>query len=179
MKLLPHVVASAAVGGYVAANYGEPLAIPVALAAGVLPDSDHLLDFYWHYVRKSRKRLFVFFHSWELAFVISIYNLIWMQTWWMDALVAGYWTQMLLDQFGNESDFKFYFWFYRARHRFKRQEALGFDRPGFHEALTDSLPYFGPKMRPWFEARDREMYPEIYEGAYGAAMQEHVEDWRP
>lgn len=167
MKLGPHLLTSTALGTVITVSTGEPLAIPITIAAGVLPDTDHLLDFYWHYIRKSRKRLFVLFHGWEFVFVLfgfffcsaAFYP---QHAWWLGSIFAGYTSQLGLDQIGNGAKWNTYFFLWRLSRGFKRRESYGGDNPGAYKALTGSLPWIGPKMVPWFEAREREMYPELY-----------------
>ena len=162
MKLLPHIAASTIAGASYGIFSGHYETIPVVMAAGILPDVDHVFDFYWHYVRKSRKRLFILFHGWE--FYLALIVVTWFtQNWWIGAVASGYFTQLLLDQLGNKAKWNTYFFTWRAWNRFRRQESYGSDSPGFYKALTDSLPWVGPKMVPWFEAREREMYPEAYQ----------------
>ncbi|KKM99414.1 hypothetical protein LCGC14_1148130 [marine sediment metagenome] len=161
MKLIPHTTAGLIVGGIIGVATQEPLAVPVAIAAAVLPDTDHLLDFYWHYIRRSRARLFLLFHGWEFVIILHTLNNL-NPSWWMASITAGYLTQILLDQIGNNAKWNTYFFTWRAWNRFRRWESYGKDSPGLYKALTDSLPWLGPKMEPWFKQRDEEMYPEIY-----------------
>lgn len=159
MKLLPHVAASTTAGAFVAVTSDVPAAVPVAIAAGVLPDTDHLLDFYWHYFRRSRARLFVLFHGWEfLAVMVGL--LIYFDTWWMAAITWGYFTQIALDQIANKAKWYTYFFSWRLSRGFRRRESYGGDNPGLYKAFTDSLPWIGPRLEPWFEKIDMEMYPE-------------------
>lgn len=160
MKLGPHIVGGVIGGTVVATGENEILAVPVAIGAAVLPDADHLLDFYWQYIRMSRERLFLLLHGWEIwvtLFLIAIA----IDQWWMSAIQIGYFTQIALDQWGNRGGSKLkYFWLYRAWHKFNRPRLYGSDSPGFYIALTHSLPWIGPKIEPWFVKREKQLYPE-------------------
>ena len=163
MKLIPHATAGVVVGTAGAFFWGQPWAILVGILAAVLPDADHILDFYWHYVRRSRARLFILFHGWEFVVILHLYQFF-DPSWWASAMSMGYATQIILDQIGNNAKWNTYFFTWRAWNRFRRFESYGKDSPGFYKALTESLPWLGPKMEPWFKQRDEEMYPEVYIG---------------
>ncbi|KKN70537.1 hypothetical protein LCGC14_0429680 [marine sediment metagenome] len=161
MKLIPHATTGAAVGSLVAWGWNEPLAIPLGVAAAVLPDVDHIFDFYWHYVRRSRKRLFILFHGWEFVILLHLYQFF-DHSWWASTISLGYASQIILDQIGNNAKWNTYIFSWRAWNRFRRFESYGKDSPGFYKAFTQSVPWLGPKMEPWFKQRDKEMYPEVY-----------------
>ena len=52
------------------------MAVPAAVGAGVLNDSDHLLDYYLVYIRKDPRRLYLLFHAWEHAAAVAIFALV-------------------------------------------------------------------------------------------------------
>lgn len=101
MRLQPHLAASAAAGGAVWAGTGEPIALPVAIAAGVLPDGDHLLDYYFKYIRHDRRFNFFLLHAWEYLIVGVIVYAFFHSEPWLLAAVAGYSTQLILDQISH------------------------------------------------------------------------------
>ena len=70
MGPIGHTAVSAGVGVGIWVTTGAEAAVPAALAAGVLPDVDHLWDYYNWYVRRDRRNLFLVFHAWEYAAVV-------------------------------------------------------------------------------------------------------------
>ena len=155
MKLGPHIALSSAAGGVVWAATGEAIALPAAVAAGVLPDADHLLDYYLKYVRRDFRFVFLLFHAWEyLAVGILVYAL-WFTEPWMLAVLLGYATQVGADQWHNMVKWDTYLITARARRRFRSVEVLG--RTDFlaYHALVNSVPFGRRLLLPWFASRMR------------------------
>ena len=153
MKLGPHLAISTAVGGAVWAVTGEPLAVPAAIAAGVLPDADHVLDFYIKYVRRDRRFLFLLFHGWEfLAAGIVLHLTLFSQPWAL-AAVLGYAGQLIADQAANRVKWHTYFITARAALGFRSVRVLGRDDSRSYLALVESLPFGRSWLRSWFQAR--------------------------
>ena len=67
MTPVRHTAISLGVGAAVWAASGEPLAVPVAFGAGVLNDSDHLIDYYFWFKKRDVRRLYLALHSWEIS----------------------------------------------------------------------------------------------------------------
>ena len=154
MKLLPHIVVSTAAGGAVWAATGDPWAVPGAVAAGVLPDGDHVLDYYVRYWRGNRSRLFLLLHGWEyLAIGIALYVMFQPGEWAL-GLLAGYATQIGGDQVFNNVRWNTYFMTVRAAKRFNSMRILGRADNGSYMALVESLPFGRDRVRRWFEERE-------------------------
>ena len=121
MKLHSHLAASAVAGGAVWAGTGEPVTLPLTIAAGVLPDADHLLDYYFRFIRRNKRYQFLLLHGWEYLIAgIAAYLFVWSEP-WMLAIVVGYATQIGLDQIahGKKSERRFVYWLtVRAKRRF-------------------------------------------------------------
>ena len=138
-----HTAVSATIGGAVWAATGQPLAMPVAFATGVLVDVDHVLEYYLWYVRKDRRRALLVFHGWEysltalgvvLAVAFSPLAL---------AAVLGHLGHLALDTAFNPVHRLMYWVWFRVWRRF-RFEGLVFDRPrSLSETLHRYIPLWG------------------------------------
>ena len=92
-----------------------------AVAAGVLPDLDHLLDYFNWYVRRRIYHIYYLLHGWEylviLAFTAALLS-------WHPIILGvtvGYASHIVGDYLVNRRDPLFYFLFHRARNRFLRR----------------------------------------------------------
>lgn len=155
MRLQAHLVASTAVGGAVWAGTGNPATLPIAIAAGVLPDGDHLLDYYFRYVRRDRRFVFLLLHAWEYFFIgLILYLFVWNEP-WMLAIVAGYASQLVLDQIshGKGGEWTMYLITFRAARRFASSDRDRRPRRREYKSLIDSLPFGGQAVERWLEKR--------------------------
>ena len=154
MNLQSHVALSAVVGGGLSVAEGDPWLLGVTMAAGVLPDADHAIDFYNWYIRRSPHRLILLFHGWEyLAIAIAIYSLVLTEP-WMLGIVIGYATQIVGDQIFNRAKWHTYLITARAANRFRWEgivEMRAADQG--YESLMRSVPIFREPIRSWFERR--------------------------
>ncbi len=149
-----HLAVSSVVGGGLAALEGDPALLGVTVAAGVLPDLDHLIDYWNWYVRRSPDRLLLLLHGWEyLAAAAVIYGFIVTEP-WMLAIVLGYATQIAGDQLFNRPKWFTYFLLARAINGF-RWEGIVENRPAdrAYESMMTSIPFFRTSIRAWFEGR--------------------------
>lgn len=154
MNLHSHLIVSAALGTGISAITGDPVLIGVTVAAGVLPDADHAIDFYNWYVRRSPSRLFLILHGWEyLAAAIFLYGFVITEP-WMLALVVGYSSQLIGDQLFNRPKWLTYFVIVRAANGF-RWEGITDDRPADrgYQSLMSSIVIFRKPLFGWFESR--------------------------
>ena len=62
------------------------MAVPAAVATGVLIDVDHVLDFYYYFAKKDTRRLFLIFHAWEYTIIALALTI---GAWQNPVLVAG------------------------------------------------------------------------------------------
>ena len=117
------------------------MAVPAAAVTGVLLDVDHTLDFYYWYVKKDTRRLFLLFHGWEYA-VVGIALII--GVWDHPVLVAGVLGllgHLLGDQIANRPAHPLaYSIIYRARTHFGRQHTFRETPSTLSEALHKSIP---------------------------------------
>lgn len=153
MRAEVHGASSIGAGIGVWAVTGDPLALPVAVAGGVLPDLDHALDYYHWYWRRDFRRVYLFLHSWEL--VVACYLLAALvPAPWSFALAAGYFTQLALDQFG----YRVHWYTYLLAARL----LLGFDADrvlphgvskGSYRSFTRLLPAGRARAEGWFRSR--------------------------
>ena len=154
MNLRGHIIVSGIAGGVLSGATGEPVLAAVTVGAGVLPDLDHLLDYYNWYVRRSPERLILLLHGWEiLALLAAIYALAVPET-WMLAIVIGYATQIAGDQIYNRPKWKTYIFVLRAINRF-RWHGIVDKRPAdrAYESLVASVPIYRGPLRRWFRGR--------------------------
>ncbi|MEX0763276.1 MAG: hypothetical protein WD208_09170 [Dehalococcoidia bacterium] len=153
MNLGPHLAVSTVIGAGVWAATGEVNALPAAVAAGVLPDADHLLEYYLKYVRRERRFLFLMFHGWEfLAAGVAIYLFVIPEP-WMLAAVLGYASQVGSDQVFNRVRWHTYFFTARAILGFRSEKVLGRDDSESYMALVNSVPFGRARLRRWLEDR--------------------------
>ena len=97
------------------------MAVPVAVATGVLIDSDHVTDVFDHVFMGPGRRMVRLFHAWEYTAV----GFIALGFWYHPILLAatlGHLSHMVLDQVTNEVRPLAYSLIYRIRHRFARTE---------------------------------------------------------
>jgi hypothetical protein len=145
---------SAATGGVLAVATGEVKLVPITFAAGVLPDVDHVFDYYNWYIRNKTERLFVFLHGWEyLAALVGLYLFAFQET-WMLAITIGYATQIGTDQIFNHPKWHTYFVISRAARGFAWSGVVR-RRPAdeSYMSLMASIPIFRGPIKAWFERR--------------------------
>lgn len=132
---------SVGIGGGVWAATGSALAVPAAVATGVLTDADHLLDFYLMYVKKDRRRVFVLFHAWEYAILgLALALGVWHHS-IMVAGVLGYLGHLVGDQIGNRPKHPLaYSIVYRMRSGFERSRLFQGAPVTLSEQLHGSIP---------------------------------------
>ena len=153
MNLGPHIGISAAAGTGIWIATGEPWTIPVTVAAGVLPDADHILDYYNWYIRRSYKRLILFLHGWEyLIAAVCLYLFVFKEN-WMLAVLVGYATQIGTDQLFNGVRWHTYLFSARAMRGFRASEVHGGDMRHGYVAIVASVPFFKEQLARWFESR--------------------------
>jgi hypothetical protein len=153
-SLVPHVALSSAVGVATWASTGEVVAIPAALIAGVLPDVDHLLDYYLWWIKGERRFLILFLHGWEYLLLGAVIYLLWVDNIWMLATVLGYASQIGADQLFNRPQWHTYLISVRASRCFKSKKSnaetliLASDN-----SLIASLPFGKTRVRNWLEKK--------------------------
>jgi len=117
------------------------MAIPAAAATGVLLDTDHVLDFYYWFAKKDKRRLLLLFHAWEYAAI----GLVLIAGGWDDpvfvAAVLGLLGHVVSDQIGNRpADLFTYSIAYRASRGF-RSESMFTKMPAtLSETLHSNIP---------------------------------------
>lgn len=154
MKLLPHVAMSTAAGTLVWATTGEPATIPVAIATGVLPDVDHLLDYYVKYVRRDGRFQFLLLHGWEYLFTGLFALAFWIQDPWLIAAVAGYATQIVGDQYSHKNvRWNTYLLTARAIKGFRAPAGYEWNNGRAYQSLVESVPFGREALTRWFESR--------------------------
>jgi hypothetical protein len=153
MNLLPHVVLGTAAGAAVWAGTRDASAVPIAVAAAVLPDLDHIPDMYLRYVRRNRDYLFLPLHAWEYFLAGGLVYAFWVREPRLLAVLAGYLTQIGADQISNKVRWYTYFITKRAAVGFKAKRLL--DRPEgpWHMAVVNAVPIGKERLQKWFEAR--------------------------
>ena len=118
MRPTHHAMLSVGVGVVVWGISKEPLAVPVAIAGGVLIDADHLLDQVWHFYMHRRPAALVVLHAWEWLAVL-LAACVWLSfPWWLVAVTIGYAGHLATDQRFNSVRRMGYFIIHRAYHAF-------------------------------------------------------------
>lgn len=115
-----HTVISAAIGTVGWWGTGEPAACVVAMATGVLPDLDHIVD-YSYYRWRSTHRLILPLHGYEYAFIGTVAALLTgNEILWVATL--SYLVHLLADQTENKTHKLGYSLLFRAWRRFRIEE---------------------------------------------------------
>ena len=113
-----HTVVAVGIGAAVWSATEEPAAVPVAIATGVLIDSDHILDWMDWLSKGYKSHLLVLFHAWEYTLV----GLLVLATFWYHPLllaaVLGHLGHLIGDQIANPVHPLGYSIIYRITHRF-------------------------------------------------------------
>ena len=150
----PHLALSAVVGVGTWAASGQEAARPAAMAAGVLPDADHLLDYYLWWIKRERRFLIIFLHGWEYLFLgVGIYLFVFREPWFLAAILA-YATQIGADQLFNGVRWHTYLISVRVTSGFKIATANpGEVIPHSDNAIIASLPFGKDRARRWFDDR--------------------------
>ena len=150
----PHIAMSDAVGVGTWVVTGQESAIPAAMIAGVLPDEDHLLDYYLWWVKRDRRFLILFLHGWEYLLLGTALYLFAVREVWLLAAILGYSTQIGADQLLNRPRWHTYLITVRAVRGFR---ANAFKDEGAilasDNSLIASLPFGRDRVRRWFDAR--------------------------
>ncbi len=97
------------------------MAVPAAVATGVLIDSDHVTEVFDSTFMGPRRHMVRFFHAWEYTAA----GFIALGFWYHPILLAaalGHLSHMAIDQVTNEVRPLAYSLLYRIRHRFARTE---------------------------------------------------------
>lgn len=117
--MLPHkhAIISATVGTASWWITGEPAACAAALAAGVLPDIDHVID-YSYYRWRGDHRLILPLHGYEFAFFGMAMALL-ARNKILGIAVLSYFIHLLADQSENRTYKLGYSLLFRAWHRFR------------------------------------------------------------
>ena len=112
-----HLAVSVIGGGTVWAVTGEPLSLPVAVAAGVAIDVDYLLYRYPMAIK--------ILHGWEWFAALMVGGFLAGFPWWVTAAAAGYGLHIAGDQMYNQRKWWWYFLTYRTWKRYRRRKMTG------------------------------------------------------
>ena len=111
-----HFAVSTIGGGTVWAVTGEPLSLPVAIAAGVAVDVDYLLYRFPIAIK--------LLHGWEWFAAFLAAGILAGFPWWVTAAVVGYGLHIACDQVSHQYKWWWYFLTYRTWMRYRRREML-------------------------------------------------------
>ena len=139
MRPTSHALLATGTGVAIWASTGEPMAVPLTFATGVLVDGDHLPDQIWHFYMKRRPRALLALHAWEWLMGLAIATVLLSFPWWMVAVTVGYATHIATDHHFNMPNRWGYFILFRAYHRF-RIERISPDwtlKDPVHESLRE------------------------------------------
>lgn len=102
---------------------GEPLAVPVAFATGVLIDSDHIFEYVDWLFKGWKRYMIVPFHAWEYSILAIIGLFFWYHPLYL-AAALGHLGHVTTDHFANGGRPLTYSIIYRAYKRFSQQELM-------------------------------------------------------
>ena len=97
---------------------GEPAAVPLTTAAGVLVDVDHILDVWWTFGLRRRPITTLLLHAWEWLAALVLLGAWSGFPWWLLAMTIGYSLHVVTDLIFNEGHPWTYSLIYRARYGF-------------------------------------------------------------
>jgi membrane-bound metal-dependent hydrolase YbcI (DUF457 family) len=128
---------SVGIGAAAWAGGAAPLAVPVALAAGVLPDLDHLIDYFDSRDAGRQRHMLRPFHAWEYCLLASIVALSFYSNQLFLVAIVGYLSHIAIDQVSNRVHPLAYTLTYRILKGFRRraltprlfEPGYGMDRP--------------------------------------------------
>ncbi len=154
MRPSKHLLVSSAAGSGVWAITGEPLGLPVTIAAGVLFDLDHGPDIWWSYVLEHRPVSTLVLHGWEWLAGLLVVGIWTRFPWWLTAMIVGYGLHMVTDQIANKTGPWSYFIVYRAWRGF-RTERVGdeWEYDDVHKVLRQEIPPAAWLMDWWMRKR--------------------------
>ena len=142
-----HPVVSESVGTGVWLFPGSVLALPAAVAAGVLVDSDHLIEYADWYLRGRRRYMIVFFHAWEYVLAAGfVLAMIWFHPIFLGALL-GHAGHLITDQLANRPHPFAYSIVYRISQRFNFERLSGTNN-GPTTMRNQHVPIWG-RIEPW------------------------------
>ena len=122
MKPPGHAVISLTIGGVLWATTKSPYSLVAAFVTGVMIDIDHLVEYYWWFVKEDQSKAWLFLHSYEL--VVPAFLAGYFSGW--DPVVLGislaFLGHLLTDQVANPVGPFAYFFTYRAMNGFRRRK---------------------------------------------------------
>ena len=141
MRPSRHLALSTAAGGAAWAVTGEPWALPVTTATGVLVDLDHGPDLWWTFALRRQPVATFLLHGWELLAGLVVLG-IWIGfPWWLLAVLVGYGLHLATDHLFNGGGLWNYSLIYRARYRFQLTRlADGWDFDHAYSVLRKEVP---------------------------------------
>lgn len=132
---------------------GEPWALPVTAAAGVLVDIDHTPDLWWTLALGRRPVAVYLLHGWEWIVGLALLGLWTGFPWWLVAVLAGYSLHVVTDHMFNNGGPWTYSLAYRARHGFRVARVAPQWNPSHaYEVLQKEVP-FALTLIDWWKRR--------------------------
>ena len=150
MRPSRHLALSCAAGGALWVTTGEPLALPIAVGAGVLIDVDHGPDLWWALALQRKPTATFVFHAWEWLAGILTFGLTGAFSWWLSAIIVGYGLHLVSDQAVNKGRIWSYSILYRGVHRFQTTSlAPQWDFHSTYNVLRKELPPVARLTERW------------------------------
>ena len=148
-----HAVISLSIGGVLWAITKSPYAMASAFVAGVFIDLDHLVEYYWWFIKEDRSRVLYFLHSYEL--LVPAFLSGYLSGWNPVVLGASmaFLGHLMTDQIVNPVVPFGYFFTYRAMKRFRRDSIVNVRWPELEEEFLRIpvsrrvLSIFNPKLK--------------------------------
>lgn len=146
--MLPHkhLAISTAIGALAWWQLQTPAALGAALAGGVLPDLDHVVDYAYYYWRGAH-RLILPLHGYEYAVVAGLFALL-QQEPLLGVAAAAYLIHLLADQAENRTKRLGYSLLYRATQHFRLEQisTVPVDAVRGREADLEMLANLGKRL---------------------------------
>ena len=124
MKPPAHAAISLTIGGVLWVVTKSPYSMVAAFVTGVMVDIDHLVEYYYWFVKEDHSRTWFFLHSYEL--VVPAFLAGYLSGW--DPAVLGvsaaFLGHLITDQLANPVRPFAYFFTFRAMKRFRREELV-------------------------------------------------------
>ena len=128
-----HAAISLTIGGVVWAVTKSPYSMASAFLTGVLIDLDHLVEYYWWFVKGDNTRVLYFLHSYEILVPAFLAGYL---SGWNPVVVGSSFAflgHLLTDQIANPVVPWGYFFTYRAVKRFRRSAIVRVKRGELEE----------------------------------------------
>ncbi|HEX77195.1 MAG TPA: hypothetical protein G4O03_02125 [Dehalococcoidia bacterium] len=129
MRPTSHLIVSTPISAGIGLAAWSVFPALLCLAAGVLIDADHILDYVIWSLKNTRRTFVLILYAWEVLALLIVFC--WLTAWnpYLIAASAGYGVHLAADHLTNQTKPLTYLLAYRLAHRFNARKAVGFVPP--------------------------------------------------